>query len=56
MGATVKGQREASLRSVLYLHYINLSILGVISYYSCARCYLWEKLGKGYMDSPYYFL
>ena len=33
MGATVKGQREASLQNVLYLHYINLSILGIILYH-----------------------
>ena len=35
----------------LCLDCLNVSILFVISYYSFARCYPWEKLGKGYKGS-----
>ena len=34
---------------------INVSVLVVIMFYSFARCYYWETLGKGHQHL-YYFL
>lgn len=33
------------------MEYTNVSILTVILHYSFLRCYLWEKLGKEYLES-----
>lgn len=38
-------------RTVLYLNYIYVKILGMILYYSFARYHRWRKLSKVYTES-----
>lgn len=57
MDLTINGQLKDSWGdgTVFCLDFISVSILVVILYYNFARCY-WEKLGKEYRRSLYYFL
>ena len=50
----VKGHHEASLANIPFLNSISISILVVILCCSFSKCYVWEKLGKGYVGSLYY--
>lgn len=42
--------------TVWCLDYVYVSILVATLYYGCARCYPWEKPGKGYIHGNFFVL